>query len=205
MSERAFPILRWVGLVYVLGWAPVYAAWWKGSHFLYLCNVAVFLTAAGLWFGSSLLLSSQAVGSLVIGLLWTLNVTWSVVNHGRGLMGGTEYMFDASCPLWVRLLSFDHLAVPAAALWGVKKLGYDQRAFRFQSAVAAVVMVAARTLAPGENLNFVEKELVTYRTWGPVPVHLAFIWMVLVFVVYWPIHAMLERVMPNQGERGRVA
>ena len=199
-GAQAFPVLRWVGVAYVVTWAPIYLTYWDKEHFLYLCNVAVLLTCAGLWFGSPLLLSSQAVASAVIGLVWGLNVAWGAVNHGQGLMGGTEYMWDASYSWWVRSLSFDHLTVPAAAFWGAWKLGYDRRAWTFQSALAAVVLVAGRVLAPGHNLNFVEKELVTYRTWGPPPAHLLFIWAVLVLVVYWPVHAVLMRVMPA-GQR----
>jgi hypothetical protein len=195
-EERAFPVLRWIGLVYLIVWAPVYAVYWDVAHFLYLCNVAVVLTCAGLWFGNSLLLSSQAVGSMVIGTIWGVNWAWGAMNHGQGVMGGAEYMWNSSYPVWVRLLSFDHLAVPAAALWGAWKVGYDRRAWVFQSGVAAIVLVASRVLAPGQNLNFVEKELVTFRTWGPAPAHLLFIWTVLVLLVYWPVHAVLERMMP---------
>src|SRR5271169_5427747 len=135
-GERAFPVLRWVALAYLLVWGTAYAVYWGPPHFLYLCNIAVVLTCAGLWFGNSLLLSSQALATVLIGSIWGLNVTWALVTHGSDLMGGTEYMRNAAYPLWVRLLSFDHLAVPAAALWGVWKVGYDRRAWAFQSAVA---------------------------------------------------------------------
>jgi hypothetical protein len=204
-GHHPFRVLRWIALAYVVVWVPVYAVYWDWQHFLYLCNVAVVLTAVGLWFADPLLLSSQAVGSLVIGTIWGLDLAWGAMNHGSGLTGGTEYMWDAASPLWVRMFSFDHLAVPVAALWGVWKIGYDRRAWIFQSGVAAVVLVAGRIIAPGHNLNFVEKELVTSHTWGPAPVHVAFIWTVLVFLVYWPVHAMLARLAPQRRGETRVA
>jgi hypothetical protein len=100
----------------------------------------------------------------------------------------------------VRLLSFDHVLVPAATLWGVRKVGYDRRAWVFQSVLTAVVLVASRLVAPKLNLNFAQKELVTFHTWGPGPVHLLVVWGALVLLVYWPVHAVLCRVT-RRGRR----
>jgi hypothetical protein len=191
-----FPILRWLGLVYLTVWVPAYAYYWGGADFLYLCNVGVVLTCAGLWFGNALLLSSQAVGTALIGLIWGLDLVWRAWTHGSALTGGVEYMWDARFPLWVRLLSFDHVAVPLVALWATRRIGYDRRAWAFQSAVAAVVLVLSRFVAPERNLNFAQKELVSFHTWGPAPVHLFFIWTVLVLLAYWPVHALLSRGVP---------
>ena len=76
-----------MGLLYLAVWVPAYAHHWGWPDFLYLCNVAVVLTCAGLWFGNSLLISSQAVGTALIGLLWGLNLVWAAFTHGRGLTG----------------------------------------------------------------------------------------------------------------------
>jgi len=196
-----FPVLRWVWLAFFAVWAPTYWIYWKPTDFLYLCNLAVILTCAGLWLPSRLLLSSQAVGMAVIGTLWTLDVACGAAMHGHLLIGGTEYMWDANYPLWLRLLSFDHLAVPLATLWAVRKVGYDRRAWIFQSGLAALVLVASRFVAPGLDLNFAHRELLTYHTWGPPPVHLLVIWSVLVLVVYWPVHAVLCRMTRAGGDR----
>lgn len=194
--QRPFPILRWAGVLYLAVWIPAYSRYWGGPDFLFLCNVAVVLTCAGLWFGSPLLLSSQAVGTLVIGLVWGLNLLWAAFTHGSTLTGGVEYMWDARFPLWVRLLSFDHLAVPSVALWATRRIGYDRRAWAFQSALAAVVLILSRFVAPERNLNFAQKELVSFHTWGPAPVHLLYIWTLLVLLAYWPVHALLVRSAP---------
>jgi len=197
--KNPFPVLRWVWLAFFAVWAPTYWIYWSPGDFLYLCNLAVILTLAGLWLPNRLLLSSQAVATAVIGTLWALDVAWGAATHGRLLIGGTEYMWDANYPLWLRLLSFDHLAVPLATLWAVRKIGYDRRAWAFQSGLAALVLVASRVVAPQLNLNFAQKELVTYHTWGPAPVHLLVIWSVLVLVVYWPVHAVLCRVAGREA------
>jgi hypothetical protein len=197
--ENPFPVLRWVWLAFVLVWAPTYAIYWSPVDFLYLCNLAVILTCAGLWLGNSLLVSSQAVSTMVIGTLWVVDVGWGVATGGRLLIGGTEYMWDATRPLWVRLLSFDHLAVPMAAWWATRKLGYDRRAWGFQTGLAAVVLVLSRMVAPEKNVNFAQKELVTFHTWGPAPVHLLVLCSVLALIVYWPVHAVMSRVMPPKS------
>jgi len=194
-----FPTLRWLGCLYLAVWIPAYAHYWGCADFLYLCNVGVVFTVAGLWFGNALLLSSQAVGTALIGLVWGLNLLWGLWTHGHGLTGGTEYMWDPRYPLWLRLLSLDHVAVPLVALWAIRRVGYDRRAWAFQSAVAAVVLVASRFVAPERNLNFAQKELVTYHSWGPAPVHLLFLWTLLVLLVYWPVHALLSRRAAEKG------
>jgi hypothetical protein len=198
--ERPFPNARWAGLAVLVVWGWAYAHYWGVQDFLYLCNVAMVLTCAGLWFGNSLLVSSQAVSTVVIGTLWGIDVGWRALSHGHFLIGGTEYMWDASRPLWVRLLSFDHLAVPATAVWAIRKVGYDRQAWAFQSGVAAVVLVISRWVAPERNLNFAQKELVTYHSWGPAATHLLLVWSVLVLIVYWPVHAVLGRVMPAKKD-----
>jgi len=194
--ESPFPVLRWVWLAFVVVWAPTYLIYWSPVDFLYLCNLAVILTLAGLWLGNSLLMSSQAVATMVIGPLWVMDVVWGVVTSGRHLLGGTEYMWDVTRPLWVRLLSFDHVAVPLATWWAIRKLGYDRRAWGLQAGIAAAVLLLSRIVAPWKNMNFAQKELVTFHTWGPAPVHLLVIWSVLVLVVYWPVHAVLRHTMP---------
>lgn len=194
--STSFPVLRWVALAYLVVWLPAYAMVWGPANFLNFCNVAVILTCAGLWLGSPLLLSSQFLATAVIGTLWFVDLLWTAATHGHALIGGTEYMWDARYPLWVRLLSLDHVVVPAVALWGIHKLGYARRAMPFQSVLAAVIFICSRLVAPELNLNFAQKELVTYHSWGPAPVHLLLIWAVLVLLLYWPVHALLCRAMP---------
>ena len=53
-------------------WVPSYAFYWGWANFLHLCDVAVLLTCIGFARGDVLLLSSQAVSSLVGDLLWCL-------------------------------------------------------------------------------------------------------------------------------------
>ncbi len=94
-GAAAFPVLRWVGLLWVVVWLPAYMRVWGWANLLHLCDVAVILACAGLWWGSSLLISSQAVGMLIPGIAWGLDVGWRLFT-GRFLLGGTDLY--VGCP-----------------------------------------------------------------------------------------------------------
>lgn len=190
-GSSAFPILRWVGLVWTMLWLPAYIRYWGWSNLLHLCDVAVILGCAGLWWGSSLLVSSQAVASLAAGIFWSIDLAWRLIT-GRFLIGGTQYMLDARVPLWARLLSGFHVALPLALMWAMKKIGYDRRALALQAAIAAGLFIAARFLPPALNVNYVYQDPLFHRSWGPAPVHLAVIFVGAVAVLYWPAHLFLS-------------
>jgi hypothetical protein len=187
-----FPVLRWVALVWMIVWLPVYVRVWGWANLLHLCDMAVILACAGFWWGSSLLVSSQAVSSLVPGVLWSLDVGWKLTT-GRYLVGGTEYMWDAHYPLAVRLLSLFHIVMPIALLWGLRRVGYDRRGLAMQSGIAAGLLIVSRFLPAALNLNYAYQGPLLHRAWGPAPVHLAVTLLVLVALLYWPAHLLLKR------------
>ncbi len=188
----AFPTMRWVAMLWFAVWLPAYWDYWGWRNLLQLCDIAVFVAVAGLWLGSSLLLSSQAVSFLVISLFWVADVAWRVAT-GTHLIGGTEYLWDARFPLWLRLLSVYHIALPILLLWSLRRVGYDGRGWKLQAAIAAAAMIAARLAAPELNYNMVYRDPLLGRTWGPAPVHIAFMWMMLVAAVYFPTHLLLRK------------
>jgi hypothetical protein len=188
--------LRWSALVWLLVWVPTYWHVWGPANFLFLCDVAAGLTCIGLWTNNSLLLSSQAVSSLLIDLAWALDAAWRLV-FGRHLIGGTEYLFDARFPLWVRLLSLYHLLLPFLLLWALSRVGYDRRGWALQSAIAILLLVLSRIAAtPEKNINFAFTDPFFHRAWGPAPVHLALTSLFLIVVVYLPTHLLLARLFP---------
>jgi len=194
----AFPVLRWVSLLWVAVWLPAYVRVWGWPNLLHLCDIAVLLGCAGLWWGSSLLISSQAVASLAAGVFWSFDVGWHLFT-GRFLIGGTDYMWDTRYPLWVRLLSSFHIGLPLAMLWAMRKVGYDRRALALQAAIAATLFVLARFLPPELNLNYAYRDPIFHRAWGPAPVHLAVIFVGAVVLLYWPTHLLLSRMFPIVG------
>jgi hypothetical protein len=184
--------------LWVAVWLPAYVRVWGWANLLHLCDVAVILGCAGLWWGSSLLISSQALSSLAAGLLWSLDVGWHLLT-GRFLIGGTDYMWDTRYPLWVRLLSSFHIGLPVVLLWAMRKVGYDRRALALQAAIAAALFVLARFLPANLNVNYAFRDPLFHRAWGPAPVHLALIFVATVALVYWPTHVLFSRIFPLAG------
>jgi hypothetical protein len=194
-NPPAFPVARHLGMAWVLVWATTYAWWYGAINFLQLCDLSIAITCFGLWRGSALILSSQAVSALVVDVTWVADVSWRAVT-GRHLIGGTEYMWDTRFPLWLRLMSFFHALWPVLLVWALRRVGYDRRALAVQSALAAVVMVASRFTPADLNINFAHADPIFKRAWGPAPVHLALMTALLVACVYWPTHLALRRWLP---------
>jgi hypothetical protein len=187
--------LRWSALLWLLVWFPIYWHAWGAANFLHLCDVAVILTCIGLWSGNALLISSQAVSSLLIDVTWALDAAWRYF-LGHHLIGGTEYLFDARFPLGVRVLSLFHLVMPPLLLRSLHRVGYDRRGWPLQSAIALVLFIASRFTDPTKNLNFAFRDAFFHRTWGPAPIHIAISLLLLIFVVYFPTHLLLKTLFP---------
>lgn len=194
-----FPVLRWFSLFWIVVWLPAYFRVWGWSNLLHLCDVAVILSFVGIWLANPLLLSSQAVASLAPGALWILDVGWRVFS-GRFLIGGTDYMWDAHYPLWVRLLSAFHVGLPLVLLWALRRVGYDRRGFGLQTAIAAVLLIGSRLLAEELNMNYAFRDPLFHRVWGSAPLHLAVIFIPLVVLIYWPTHLLLQKLYPLESK-----
>jgi len=138
-----------------------------------LCDVAVILGCAGLWWGSSLLISSQAVSSLAAGLFWSIDIAWRLV-MGRFLVGGTSTCGIHVYRLGAAPFELSHRSSHGAAL------GHAENRIRPpRSGVAGSnrggLFVASRFLPSGFNMNYVYQDPLFHRSWGPAPVHLAVI------------------------------
>jgi hypothetical protein len=202
MRPPLFPL--WVRLACVLWlvvWIPAYWKFWGPVNFLHVCDVAVLLACAGIWFSDALLISSQAVASLFADAVWCLDVGWRLL-FGRHLFGGTEYLWDARLPLWVRMLSLFHLVLPLLLLWALGRAGYDRRAWALQSAIAALLLVPSRFVDPAKNINFAFRDPLFHRGWGPAPIHMAFMWFGFVVLTYLPVHLLLARLFPSKTTTG---
>jgi hypothetical protein len=201
IAGRRFPSwLRWATVIWLAVWFPAYWHTWGVANFVHLCDIAVILTCVGVWTNSALLISSQAVGSLLVDTTWALDAGARFF-FGRQLFGGTEYLFDAHYPLWIRLLTLFHLAMPPLLLWGISRTGYDRRGWALQSAIALPAFIAARFTPPAANINYAFADPFIHRAWGPAPIHVVISWLFMVFVVYFPTHLLLRRIFspPKRG------
>jgi hypothetical protein len=192
-----FPRLRLFALAWLLVYVPAYAGAYGFANFLFLCNLAAFLVVAGLWTGSALLLSSQAVAVLLVSVAWIVDLLSRLLLGFHALGGGTAYMWDPRWPLATRLLSLYHVALPGLLLYALGRTGYDRRGLPLQCAIAAVVMLLSRLLGPERNLNGAFLDPVFGRSYGAAPIHLAVVLGALLGLVYPTSHLLLTRLMPG--------
>jgi len=175
-------------------WIPAY--WWHDGpqNFLWLCDIASLVLGVALWLESPLWVSAQAAGVLVIQLLWNLDFFAYLLFRVHPI-GGTQYMFDASQPLWIRLFSLFHTAMPPLLLWALTRLGYDRRAWRAQTALTWVVVPVTFFWAdPAKNINWVVKPFEQTQTLLPPGGYLLAMLILLPLLLYGPTHWVLCRV-----------
>jgi hypothetical protein len=186
------PLWRWGAVLWLAIWVPSYARTWGWANFLAYCDMAVLVTCVGLWLGSARLLSSQALATVPFGALWAIDAGSRLLT-GRHLFGGTEYLWNGSVPLLVRLLSLFHLVLPVVVLLALRRTGYERRGFSVQIAITAVLLCAARALAPARNLNYAFADPLLHKPWGPPPLHLLAMLVGMTVVIYLPVHLLLRR------------
>ncbi len=182
--------LKLVWTVWIFIWAPLYWKHYGAQNFLYLCDLGNLLIGIGLWLESRLILSWQAVGLLVFQTLYAVDLIAAFV-LGTHPIGGTEYMFDPTIPLAIRLLGLYHLAVPLLLLWAVRRLGYDQNALMYQIFTTCVVVPINYFWRPQYNVNFArgighEQHLM------PGWLYLLAYLVLAPLLVYWPTHCALQ-------------
>ena len=179
--------IAWTAWVAV--WAPVYWKQYGAQNFLFFCDLGNFLIVLALWLESKLIFSWQAVGLLLVQSLYALDLIGAFV-FGRHAIGGTEYMFDPAIPFLTRLLGSYHLVVPPLLLWAVRRLGYDRRAWKWQTVTACVVVPISHFWRPQFNVNWArgighEQHVV------PGWLYLVGYLVVASTVVYWPTNVFL--------------
>jgi hypothetical protein len=196
INDRRFRFVKWLLVLWLAVWLPTYSKVWGWANFLHICNVAVLLSCFGFLFESPLLLSSQALISIMGNFLWIIEFSTNLV-IGHPLFGGTEYMQNASIPLWVRCLSLYHFVLPLLLLWGLLCLGYDRRGCKLQAAITLLLLFLSRFTNPAKNINFVFLDPLFHKAWGNAFLHVIVIWLGLCVILYWPTHVALCRLFPE--------
>ncbi len=105
-------------------WVPVYWTQNGPSNFLSICDFANFVTLVAIWSESALLVSSRLAVVLVIRLVWAVDFLGRLL-FGAHPVGGTEYMFDAASPWWLRMLSLFRLSMVPLLVWLMHRVGHD--------------------------------------------------------------------------------
>jgi hypothetical protein len=140
--------------LWMLVWVPVY---WRANgpaNFLWTCDFANFAILLALWRESALVASSQLVGVLFIQVVWAIDFFGRLL-LGSHPVGGTEYMFDVQTPIMARAFSLFHLWSVPLLIWLVRRIGYDARGWKLQSAIALVLFPLGQQVGSAEqNLNW---------------------------------------------------
>lgn len=178
-----------VWTVWVLIWAPVYFHQYGAQNFLFYCDIGNILIAIGLWIESRLILSWQAVSLLIFQSLYAIDLIGAFLFR-QHFIGGTEYMFDSSIPMLVRVLGLYHMVVPLVLLWLVRRLGCDPGAWKWATVEAWIVVPIGFFWRPQYNVNFArgiahEQHLI------PSGLYLMGYLIVVPMVTYWPTQLFL--------------
>src|SRR3954471_6490272 len=91
----------WLKLAYTAFMAvlvPVYWYYYGPTNFLYFCDVALFLTLAGIWIESPLLIGMGAVGITVPQMVWVADFVGTAIGFPVNNM--TAYMFKTENALF---------------------------------------------------------------------------------------------------------
>ena len=184
---------------------PVYWHYYGPTNFLYFCDIALIFTLIAIWPENALVISMCAVGVVLPQAVW---VSDFLVNAaGVSLTGMTDYMFDPTRSLFLRLLSLFHGWLPFLLLYLVWKIGYDRRAFLSWTGLTWILLPICFFLMPAPaahpgltpvNINYVwgmndraAQTLVPHYIW------FAGLLIGLPLLVFAPTHFVLRRVMPE--------
>jgi hypothetical protein len=198
--------IKWLYTAFMAVLVPVYWAKYGPTNFLYFCDVALFLTLAGVWTGNRLLISMPAVGILLPQALWCADFLAMCV--GGRITGMTAYMFDGNRSLFLRGLSLFHGWLPFLLLFLVRRVGYDRKAFWAWTISAWVLCVVCFTAMPPagpehasklvpNNINYVWGfDDAQPQSWMPAKWYLMGWMAALAALIYWPTHRILLRWAP---------
>ncbi len=177
--------------LWVAVWAPLYWKQYGAQNFLYFCDLGNFFIAIALWTESALLFSWQATGLLLFQILFTLDLLTALL-FGKHFIGGTEFMFDPAVPLFIRLLSLFHVVTPPLLLWAIRRFGYDERGWKYQTLTTWIVAPINHFWRPEHDVNWVRG--LFYREQHTLPglVYLMAYLIVLPLVIYYPTHLALR-------------
>lgn len=193
----------WIKITYTLFvcvLVPIYWRQYGAANFLWFSDIALLALVPALWLESPLLISMMALAVVLPELAWNVDYFFRLAT-GVSLIGLTSYMFDASIPRYIRALSLFHVALPLLLLWMLHRLGYDRRAWLWQTIVAAVVLPLSYLFSnPRENVNWVYGFGEKPQTLISPPLFVLGLMVMFPVAVYFPTHLLLDWIFgPGQS------
>jgi hypothetical protein len=208
MTQTASRVPLWLKVAHTVFMAvlvPVYWHYYGPTNFLYFCDVALLLTLIAIWPENALLISMCAVGISVPQTVWVIDFAAGLA--GFQFTGMTNYMFDASHSLFLRLLSLFHGWLPFLLVYLVWRTGYDRRGFWSWTLLSWALLficfffMPPPTPNPGltpVNINYVwGLNDTAAQTWMPPYVWFGGMLVGLPLIAFAPVHLLLARFMPK--------
>src|SRR5215472_895150 len=186
--------LKIVYTVFVCALVPIYWRQYGAANFLWFSDIALLALVPALWLENALLVSMLAISVVFFEALWNVDFFLRLLT-GKSLIGLSAYMFDPKIPLFIRGLSCFHVVLPLLLLWTLHRLGYDARAFVWQTLVALVVLPLSYLVSnPQENVNWVYGFGQNPQRILPAPLFVAVLMLLFPLVVYLPTHLLFIRM-----------
>jgi hypothetical protein len=193
--EGVIPLgLKVVYTIFVCALVPIYWRQYGPANFLWFSDIALLALVPALWLENALLVSMMAISLVFFEALWNIDFFFRLAT-GKSLVGLSAYMFDPTIPLFIRGLSGFHVLLPLLLLWMLHRLGYDQRAFLWQTIVALVVLPLSYLVSNAqENVNWVYGFGQNPQRLMPAPLFVVLLMLLFPLVVYLPTHLLFIKI-----------
>jgi len=185
--------------IFVCALVPIYWREYGPANFLWFSDIALLALVPALWLENALLVSMLAISVVFFEAIWNLDFLFRLAT-GKSLIGLSAYMFDPGIPLFIRGLSSFHLVLPLLLLWLLQRLGYDHRAFLWQTIVALVVLPLSYLVSNAqENVNWVYGLGENRQRILPAPLFVILLMVLFPLAVYLPTHLLFARIFRVAG------
>jgi hypothetical protein len=185
--------------IFVCALVPIYWRQYGPTNFLWFSDIALLALVPALWLENTLLVSMVAISVMFFEALWNIDFFFRLTT-GKSLIGLSAYMFDPRISLFIRGLSGFHIVVPLLLLWMLHQLGYDQRAFLWQTIVALVVLPLSYLVSNArENVNWVYGFGQNPQRILPAPLFVMLLMLLFPLAVYLPTHLLFARIFRGAG------
>ena len=195
-SAVRFPLFVKIACtLFIATLVPYYWSFYGPVNFLWLCDLALFLTVAALWWESRFLASMQLVAVFLPSMIWLADFLARLLT-GHFLTRWTHYMFRPDIPLVIRTLSLYHAWLPCLLVWLVWRIGYDGRAWIAQTVLTWLVLPTCFFFTnPVRALNGVFGPSGEHpQTWMAPGVWLTLMMLVFPALVYLPSHLVCRSI-----------
>lgn len=172
---------------------PVYWSNYGIENFLWISDIALFLTYAALMFENRLLISIPTLGVLPVESFWIFEFLMQLIT-GRNFTNLAGYMFEDKYSLTLKLLSLFHIIMPIIWIKYLVKWGYDKRAIIYMTLITWSLAIFTYVFTdPKLNINWVFSPKI--HNWQFISTQM---WLVLLMLgipllIFIPLHFFLKK------------